>query len=101
VVWGTPPARPMKMVDGGPAAVSVMSTSPACTTVKLCHLLPIGSIVPVNVSFVSGTGVGVGVGVVLSQPDRAAHTRASTNTRRMRDLTIRSSRRELHGEREL
>src|SRR6185295_10814500 len=70
VVLGTPTPRPMVIVAGGPAAVSVTSTSPAWTMVKGCDLLAPFSRVPVNVSFFSGSGVGAGVLLLLSHPPK-------------------------------
>jgi hypothetical protein len=49
---GVPIPRPMKIVAGGPAAVSVTLTVPVCATAKGEKLTPPTGTVPVNVSVV-------------------------------------------------
>ena len=58
-----PTARPIVIVDGGPATVSVTSTSPVAAIVKLLKALPRTGTVPENVSVVRVT---VGVVVVVA-----------------------------------
>src|SRR2546425_11044149 len=105
-VVGVPTPRPMKIVAGGPAAVSVTSTSPACATVNDLKSLPIGSTVPLNVSVLRTTG-GVGDVVVelpplLSQAtDSATQTRTAVKDCRMRHLSCEPSGRRAHGQRPL
>src|SRR5262245_41173256 len=74
-----PTPSPMKIVDGGPAAVSVtVSCPPDSVTVNGCESLPPTSTVPVNISTVGLTTTDGAVDEVppdpLSQP-AAADTR--------------------------
>src|SRR5260370_32507589 len=76
-VWPIP--TPIVMFDGGPAAVSVTSTSPVAETVKGPKLLPFTCTVPVSVSVVFGI-VGVVADVELEPLLQADAARASEMT---------------------
>jgi hypothetical protein len=73
---GVPIPRPMKIVAGGPAAVSVTLTVPAWATVKGEKLTPPTGTVPVNVSVVV-VAAGVVSVAVESEVLQAAMVRAS------------------------
>ena len=55
VLLGVPTPRPMVIVGGGPAALSVTFTVPLCATVNDLKSLPPTGTVPVKVSVVIGT----------------------------------------------
>src|ERR1022692_4798859 len=74
-----PTARPMTMVDGGPATVNVTSTWPACDTGMPYESLLLTATVPLWVSVVRVTVVAVvGVLVVLLLQPAARHASAAT-----------------------
>ena len=74
----SPRPKPMMIVDGGAAAVSVASTTPACDTVNVWNALPAIGVMPVNVSVVRVTVGDVGADVVSLPVHALANRRAAT-----------------------
>jgi len=76
---GVPTPSPIVIVGGGPAAVSVTSTSPNDATVKLCESDPCTATVPLNVSV---TDAGAVTGMLLPHAAARRATPMARATRR-------------------